>query len=131
MTDPLRFRSAADEAGFTILPNPVLLSPQLGNAEKVLYALLRHWARQKQACFPGQDTLSAALGYGERHTRRLLAALEAAGLITIQQRGERRTNLYWLEPLTDALCERLAPDRTRESAPDRTPESGPHEGHAA
>jgi biotin operon repressor len=127
----LRFRSPAEAAGFVMMPAPVLLAAELSNPAKVLYGLLRYYARQKQACFPSQERLSESLGYGERHVRRLLDELEAAGLITIEQRGERRTNLYWIEPLTDEIVAWLVPDRTQIAGLDRTSVSGPTEEDSA
>lgn len=103
MTDTLQFRSANDTRGFTMLPNCVLQSRHLTSIEKVVYALLIHYARQEGRCFPGQDTLAAAVPCARETVSRSLQVLEDLKLITIQQRGQGKPNLYWIEPLTDQL----------------------------
>lgn len=122
MSEPIRFRDPAEAMGFTIVPNCVLLS-RLPSDAIVLYTLLRHYARQDGCCFPGQLRLADHLGVTERHVRRLLMVLAGVKLISWERPDRNTTNLYWLEPLADALP-RLVPDRTVESGPDRTVESG-------
>ncbi len=128
MNDQLRFRDPAEAMGFTIMPNCVLLSPWLSNDAKVVYLTLRLFARQNGHCFPGQQRLADMTGCSERHLRRLLGDLADVHLITWERPDKNHTNIYWLEPLADALPF-LVPDRTPESGADRTPESG-HEEHA-
>jgi len=105
----LRFRSSSEALGFTILPNVVLLSPQLSAEAKILYALLRHYARRDEACYPGQERLARELPAGARSLSRYLQELQTAHLVTVQRRGQGKTNLYWIEPLTDPTAGALLP----------------------
>ena len=48
--------------GFTQLPNFILRNPDLTPGAKATYALFLSYAWHNDRCFPGQDTLAAALG---------------------------------------------------------------------
>jgi hypothetical protein len=125
--DELRFRDPAEAMGFTALPNCVLISPSLSNAGKVLYALLRLYARQSGHCFPGQERLAASLGFRTRHVRRLLDELKALGLITWERPDKNSTNRYWLERLTPCLPALAVPERTHRTGAHRSCESAHEE----
>ncbi len=124
MNEELRFRSPNEAAGFTILPNLVLMSFQLSNPAKLLYALLRHFARQNGRCWPGQARLGIHLGLHERQIRNLLKELTEGRLITIERLDYNKTNRYWLEPLDQSA---LVPDRQSITGPDRQSSAGPME----
>ncbi len=83
-------------AGFTALPNAVLLATTLSRDARLLYALLLHHAWQDRHCFPSHATLATELGAGETMVRAYLCELEHAGLITRYRRGQGRTNVYVL-----------------------------------
>ena len=50
-------------------------------------------------CFPGQTYLSRALKVSERTIREYLKELEDTGMIQTVQRGQGKTNEYWIEDL--------------------------------
>lgn len=83
--------------GFTQMPNIVLRNPRLSHGVKVAYALLLSYAWQADEAHPGQMLLGDHLGIGERQVRNLIRELEDLGLITTEQRGLGRTNVYWIE----------------------------------
>jgi Helix-turn-helix domain len=103
----VRFRDPAEAAGFTVLPNAVLLAAGLTAAEIRLYALLRYYARGDGYAFPGQARLGERMGLKERQVRTLLHHLADLGLITITQRGLGKPNLYWIERLTPQVLRAL------------------------
>src|SRR5262245_32227947 len=70
----------APVAGFVCLPRAVLRARGLSRDAKLLYALLRDYARQDGQCFPGTARLRADLGCGHNQLARALGELEAAGL---------------------------------------------------
>jgi hypothetical protein len=83
--------------GFTQVPNFILTNAHVSVGAKLAYAMLLKYARQDDACFPGQVTLARDMGAGERSVRDYLKELEAADLLTIKQRGLGKTNLYVLD----------------------------------
>lgn len=95
----IRFRERWLGAGFTSVPNLVLRSPRLNPTAKVVYGLLLSYAWERGRTWPGQEALAAHMGATTRTVRNALADLKAAGLITVEQRGLRQTNVYWVEPL--------------------------------
>jgi transcription initiation factor IIE alpha subunit len=84
----------ATQRGWTGVPNFILESKEISAGAKLTYAMLLKYARELDECFPGQDRLAKDMGNGERSVRRWLQELEAIGLISIQQRGQGRPNLY-------------------------------------
>ena len=94
--ESVRFRSAVDAKGFTILPNCVLYDSRLSDGAKVTYLALLEHARQDDSCFPGQERLGAMRGCSDRTIRNHLAELSAIGLVTSEQRS-RDSNTYWIE----------------------------------
>jgi len=92
----LRLRGAdiATQRGWTGVPNFILESNQLSPGAKLTYAMLLKYARELDECFPGQDRLAKDMGNAERSVRSWLKELEKYELITIQQRGQGRPNLY-------------------------------------
>ena len=45
-------------------------------------------------CFPGQQKLATDMGLTRPRVTQLIGELERAGLITIQRRGQGKTNIY-------------------------------------
>ena len=115
---PLKFRSPVDAGGFVILAGVVLKDVQLSDGAKVTYMLLLDYARQDAACWPGQGTLGSARGLKERAIRNHLTELEERGLITIEQRGLRQTNVYWIESV-ERVYSIAIPDRQKNAGQDR------------
>ena len=60
------------------------------------FAMILSYAWQNDFCFPGQAKLAEDMGVDERTVRRHIQALQAAGLLVIQQRGQGKTNIYEL-----------------------------------
>ncbi len=80
--------------GFTQVPNFILTKGDISVGAKLAYAMILKYLWNNDACFPGQTTLAADMGAGERSVRTYLKELESAGLLEITQRGLGRTNLY-------------------------------------
>jgi hypothetical protein len=80
--------------GFTQVPNFILKDSTLSAGAKVAYAMFLSYAWHNEYCFPGQDTLAADMGVTRPRVTQLIAELETAGLVSIQRRGQGKTNLY-------------------------------------
>jgi len=92
----LKGADVATRGGFTQVPNFLLKSKNLSAGDKLAFAMLLSYAWQNDCCFPGQARLAEDMGLAERSVRRHIQALEDAGLLTIQQRGQGKTNIYEL-----------------------------------
>lgn len=92
----LKGADAATRGGFTQVPNFVLRSNKLNAGDKITFAMLLSYAWQNDYCYPGQEKLAQDLGLTDRSVRTHLKALEAIGLLAIQQRGQGKTNIYEL-----------------------------------
>jgi hypothetical protein len=125
----------------------------IGAGAKLCYIRLLGFAGKDARCYPSLGKLGTSLGVSERQARDYVKELERAGLVVVEQRGLRRTNVYlflWtaeLEALSNsvpdtpddpdetsggtpqsALPDRndcSGQDRNRASAPDRNSSSGP------
>src|SRR5262249_30232129 len=111
---------------------------------KLCYIRLLGFAGKDARCYPSLETLGAGLGVSDRQARDYVKELERAGLITVDQRGLRKTNVYlflWtpeLDQLLGSVPERPTdpadgepgpkgsrdPDRNTASALDRNSCSG-------
>lgn len=80
--------------GFTQVPNFILRSPDLSLGAKIAYAMFLSYAWHNDSCFPGQDRLAADMGMSRSRVTEFVSELGKAGLITIQRRGQGRTNFY-------------------------------------
>ena len=80
--------------GFTQVPNFILKDSTLSVGSKVAYAMFLSYAWHNDSCFPGQDRLAEDMGMTRPRVTQLIAELEAAGLVSIQRRGQGKTNLY-------------------------------------
>jgi DNA-binding transcriptional ArsR family regulator len=92
----LKGADAATREGYTQVPNFLLKLKTLSSGDKMTFAMLLAYAWQNDFCFPGQAKLAADMGLNERTVRRHIQALEDAGLLVIQQRGQGKTNVYEL-----------------------------------
>ncbi len=61
------------------------------------YATLLSYAWHNDYCFPGQERLAEDMGVSDRSVRTYLKELEEAHLLTVQQRGQGKPNLYQLD----------------------------------
>ena len=80
--------------GFTQVPNFILKNPAVSVGAKVAYAMFLSYAWHNDSCFPGQDRLAQDMGMSRGRVTQLIADLEEAGLVTIQRRGQGKTNVY-------------------------------------
>ena len=82
------------QAGFTQVPNFILKDPNISVGAKVAYAMFLSYAWHNDFCFPGQDRLAEDMGMSRVRVTQLIGELERASLVTIQRRGQGKTNLY-------------------------------------
>jgi hypothetical protein len=80
--------------GFTQVPNFILKNPRISVGAKIVYAMFLSYAWHNDSCFPGQERLAEDMGLTRVRVTQLSAELEAAGLVSIQRRGQGKTNLY-------------------------------------
>jgi hypothetical protein len=66
----------------------------LGSGAKLAYIRLLGFAGKDGRCYPSLETLGTSLGVSERQARDYVKELERTGLIAVQQRGLRKTNVY-------------------------------------
>ena len=92
----LRGADAATSQGYTQVPNFLLRMKDITSGDKMTFAMILSYAWQNDSCFPGQATLAKDMGVDERTVRRHIQALQTAGLLVIQQRGQGKTNIYEL-----------------------------------
>jgi Helix-turn-helix domain len=103
---------------------------------KLCYIRLLGFAGKDARCYPSLETLGVSLGVSDRQARDYVKELERQGLIVIEQRGLRKTNVYlfvWtaeLEGLMNAVPDDSADPGESEndsppgSPPDRNDRSG-------
>lgn len=84
-------------SGFTQVPNAILRAPKISPGAKLTYATLLSYAWHNDYCFPGQERLAEDMGVSDRSVRTYLKELEEAHLLTVQQRGQGKPNLYQLD----------------------------------
>ena len=117
----------------------------IGTGAKLCYIRLLGFAGKDARCYPSLERLGTSLGVSERQARDYIKELERSGLIVVEQRGLRKTNVYlfvWtaeLERLSNSVpdCgeypdetggatpQGSSRDRNHASAPDRNTSSGP------
>ena len=83
--------------GFTQVPNFILTNKELSVGAKLYYAMLLKYAREKDYCFPGQQTLAEDIGSSERSVRTYQKELEDVGFLEVVQRGLGKTSIYKLD----------------------------------
>jgi len=79
--------------GFTQVPNFLLTNKDLSVGAKLYYAMLLKYAREKDYCFPGQQTLAEDIGSSERSVRTYQKELEDVGFLEVVQRGLGKTSI--------------------------------------
>jgi hypothetical protein len=80
--------------GFTQVPNFILKDPNISVGAKVAYAMFLSYAWHNDSCFPGQDRLAQDMGMSRSRVTEFVGELERAGLVSIERRGQGKTNLY-------------------------------------
>lgn len=82
------------QGGFTQVPNFILKDAKLSLGAKVTYAMFLSYAWHNDSCFPGQDRLAEDMGMSRSRVTEFVGELEQSDLISIQRRGQGRTNIY-------------------------------------
>ena len=78
------------------MPVVVLQDRRLGNASKLVYAMMLYYAWHKSYCFPGQTRLGKDIGKDARTVRRAVSDLSKNGFLEARRRGLTKTNIYYL-----------------------------------
>ena len=104
--DEIRHRDAVDAAGYSVIYHCMTQDPLLSDGAFRTYILLLSYAWQTKRCWPGQEVLARERGCNLRTIRRHLDELREIGLLTIERRGDKQTNLYILENIHDAYGKR-------------------------
>src|SRR3982750_2730062 len=76
-------------------PYWILEREGIGSGAKLCYVRLLGFAGKDARCYPSLETLGRSLGVSDRQARDYVKELERAGLIAAEQRGLRRTNVYF------------------------------------
>lgn len=105
------------QKGFTSIPNFILKHKTLTPGAKLTYVMLLSYAWEKDNCYPGQTTLAADLGGGERSVRRYLTELQQHGLLIVKRRGLGKTNIYYLPKWANGRPAKLADQDRPEPRP--------------
>jgi hypothetical protein len=109
-----------DKTGFnfTIVPNELLFSQELTDAEKLTWMLLKSFAwGRKDECFPLRKTLAEARGVSTWQISRSLRRLVNNGWLRIKRRGLGKSNVYeLLNPLNGSLNACVSTEKAK-SAP--------------
>ena len=80
--------------GFAQFPIFILRNPNLTAGAKMTYAMFLSYAWHNDFCFPGQDRLASDMGMSRTSITAFIGELQKAGFVSIQRRGQGRTNLY-------------------------------------
>ena len=104
-TDPIA------RGGFTQVPNFILKDSSLSVGAKVTYAMFLSYAWQNDHCFPGQEKLAADMGMSRSSVTAFIGELETVGLVSIQRRGQGKTNIYTIHFQVKGIVRR--PDVSR------------------
>ena len=81
---------------FVQAPVSIVRCRSLTPVQKTTYEVLLSYGDADGCARPGQIRLAAEVGCSERTIRAALAALVAAGLVTVRRRGQGWTNVYQL-----------------------------------
>jgi hypothetical protein len=97
----LIFRDSSLRHGFIQAPNIVIRDGSLSVNAKVLYLLLLSYAWQDGECFPGHKRLADNMGVKRTTIWRSLSELKSRRLISWARLGQGKTNIYYIEALSD------------------------------
>lgn len=93
---PAGFKIKGGRASFVQVPTAVIADPDISHTAFRLWCLLCAYAAQRDDTWVGQAVLAEALGVTDRHIRTLMESLKTAGLVLVENRGARNTNLMTL-----------------------------------
>jgi biotin operon repressor len=82
------------KGGFSQVPNFILRNSDISLGAKVTYAMFLSYAWHNDSCFPGQERLAEDMGMSRTSVTAFIGELEKCGFITIQRRGQGKTNIY-------------------------------------
>ena len=109
--------------GFTQVPNFILRDPELSAGAKVVYAMFLSYAWHNESCFPGQERLAQDIGLSRSRVTEFISELSRAGLVTIQRRGQGKTNVYVVQFSVKATVHRPRADVGRPTSRSRRPDA--------
>jgi biotin operon repressor len=114
-----------------LAPYWILEHKGIGSGAKLCYNRLLGFAGKDARFCPSLERLGTSLGVSERQARDYVKELERAGLVVIEQRGLRKTNLYLFlcTKELEQLINRVLGRPNDPDEPDGTPQQGgPSEG---
>jgi len=120
----LSFAATISTAGFSTLPNHILLNPTISPDAKLAYAVLRYYSRTDNGCFAKRETLSHYSNLSLFRLRNALNELKDLGLISIKNRGQGLPDLIHVldKPTPDLPKPDLQPEPDLPSEPMLTDE---------
>jgi hypothetical protein len=86
------------------VPTGLMRRADLSDGAKLLYGVLCYRARSRGFCYAGQDTLAEDTGSNLRSVQRRIGELVDAGLLVVEQRGKKKTNIYHFPALPELLA---------------------------
>ena len=107
------------QGGFTQVPNFILRNPDISVGAKVVYSMFLSYAWHNDSCFPGQERLAQDIGMSRSRVTEFISELSRAGLVTIQRRGQGKTNLYIVQFSVKSTIHRPQPDVGRPTSRSR------------
>ncbi len=110
------FYSDIDKSGFSMFPAVVMRDSRLTDHAKVMYCELLWFARQNKKCYPGLDRLAKNRNVSRQSVYNQIKQLKDFGLITVEQRGMGKTNVYYITPLHDVYGDENNRNRFSEEA---------------
>ena len=90
----IEFNDALMSLGFVTVPRVILRSPVLTLQAKAVFIMLLDYAWNKAQCFPGRDRLATDAGVHVNSIDKHIKELTNIGLLHIERRGKKRTNVY-------------------------------------
>ncbi len=85
-----------NSSGWTMYPNAIQNDPTLDLGEKAVYAQFLQYAWHNDFCFPSQDRVAQNLGISRASVNKFVSGLARKGWLTIERRGQGKTNIYTL-----------------------------------
>lgn len=95
--------------GFTVVPNYLFSLKGLSHGARLAYILLLKYAWQQDSCFPGMDRLALQLQVERKSVIRYIKELVSCRLITVERRGQGKTNVYHLSRWPEAPAVKREP----------------------
>ena len=110
--------AAISTAGFTPQENKILLDATISIEAKAAHNLLKFFDRGR-GCFAKKETLCRFLKISSHRLRKALRELGARRLITIERRGQGKTDIIWVvrEEATPEIPEPMLPTLPDDEAP--------------